>query len=199
MERQINGAASNSLQIELKLFQSLTDQVLKISENLNSLANSLSFLDVICSFSKVSLDRNYKRPKVTNNLEFEIIDGRHPCVEANHMDDGFPQLFVGNDCVLPENANVWLVTGGKVFVWFLLYFFYFFIFFFFRNVANMGGKSTFLRQNALISIMAQIGCFVPAKSATIGLVDGVFTRVKAKLKSFFFFSKFFICFRFPIF
>jgi DNA mismatch repair protein MutS len=87
-------------------------------------------------------------------VSLDVIGGRHPSVEASHHDQAHPTAFVSNDCQLNESSNIWFVTGP-----------------------NMGGKSTFLRQNALIVMMAQMGSFVPATSARVGIVDGIFTRV----------------------
>ena len=104
----------------------------------------------------MSIEQNYTRPVVDESLVFDVKEGRHPVVEAaiNKEHNG---AFVGNDCVLSEeNGKIWLLTGP-----------------------NMAGKSTFLRQNAIIAIMAQMGCFVPAKEAHIGVIDKIFSRVGA--------------------
>jgi len=111
----------------------------------------LAGIDVASSLARLALDRWYTRPIINNSTEFEIVGGRHPSVEAIQGDSG--GTFVSNDCNL-TNKQFWLITGP-----------------------NMGGKSTFLRQNAIIAILAQSGSFVPAGKARIGIVDAIFSRV----------------------
>src|SRR5205807_1331316 len=122
-------------------------------------AEARATLDVAAALAALALDRDYVRPEVIDTLEFVIEGGRHPVVEQALARDGGP--FVANDCDLsppaPEGAGrIWIVTGP-----------------------NMAGKSTFLRQNALIAVLAQMGSFVPARRARIGVVDRLFSRVGA--------------------
>lgn len=119
-------------------------------------AEIMAQLDVAAGLAELAAEYNYVRPVLNDSLDFEIIDGRHPVVEAVLRREG-GNGFVGNDCVLKhDDDRIWLLTGP-----------------------NMAGKSTFLRQNALIAVMAQAGSFVPAKSAVIGIIDKVFSRVGA--------------------
>jgi DNA mismatch repair protein MutS len=124
------------------------------------LADALAELDVVAGLAQLAMEENYCRPKIDNSQAFNIDKGRHPVVEMMLAKQG-QNAFVANDCDLSpqgdqQNGALWLITGP-----------------------NMGGKSTFLRQNALIAIMAQMGSFVPASSAHIGVIDRVFSRVGA--------------------
>jgi len=137
-------------QVQRALSEDLCNQVTSHAEGLKQLAISIAELDVSSSLALLALQRGYVKPTVGNEKEFDVKGGRHPVVDMLQ-----PNSFVCNDCDLGEK-NVWIVTGP-----------------------NMGGKSTFLRQNALIAILAQAGSFVPAQSATIGIVDRVFARIGA--------------------
>src|SRR5690606_39017853 len=117
-------------------------------------ATAIARLDVASALAELATDNRYVRPEMTEGTEFAIAGGRHPVVEAALQAAG--ARFVGNDCVLEGEKRHWLLTGP-----------------------NMAGKSTFLRQNALIAILAQIGGFVPAENARIGAVDRLFSRVGA--------------------
>ncbi|MCB9992617.1 MAG: DNA mismatch repair protein MutS [Hyphomicrobiaceae bacterium] len=158
LEGEILRAQAEALTIELNIFDRLLDAVLAEAASLQSLADALAELDVMASHAKLATDKAFCRPEVDETLAFEVAGGRHPVVEA--MLEAEHQTFVTNDCRLgskdDEAGALWLVTGP-----------------------NMGGKSTFLRQNALIAILAQIGSFVPAASAHIGIVDRLFSRVGA--------------------
>jgi DNA mismatch repair protein MutS len=116
---------------------------------------ALAKLDVGASLAELAADNNYCRPIVDESLSFNVMGGRHPVVEAS-LKQNLEDKFVANDCDLGEENRLWLVTGP-----------------------NMAGKSTFLRQNALITILAQMGSFVPAGKAHIGIVDRLFSRVGA--------------------
>ena len=158
---KISQAGEQSLGIEQELFDTLVSQVQAASAPLASVADALAGLDVSSALAELAERRNYSRPVVDGSLVFRIARGRHPVVEAALVENaGGP--FTANGCDLsPESetdktARLWLVTGP-----------------------NMAGKSTFLRQNALIAILAQMGSFVPAKSAHIGIVDRLFSRVGA--------------------
>lgn len=154
LERDISSAAEKTLAIELKFFGDFVTDTCAHSENLGAIARGVAALDVALSLADLAASNNYVRPVIDESLAFEITEGRHPVVEAALKKDG--QAFVPNNCDLGTAQRLWLLTGP-----------------------NMAGKSTFLRQNALIAILAQIGAFVPAKSAHIGLIDKCFSRVGA--------------------
>jgi DNA mismatch repair protein MutS len=159
LEAKIASAAERALGLELEIFERLAAQVIAESANIKDCAEALSRLDVASALAQLATERNYARPHVDDSHVFIIEGGRHPVVEQALSRDGTP--FVANDCDLspPQNTGagrIWLITGP-----------------------NMAGKSTFLRQNALIAILAQMGGFVPAKHAHIGVVDRLFSRVGA--------------------
>ncbi len=137
---------------EQHVFQKLREQVILNLVKLRRNAAVLDELDIACSFAILAQEQRLVRPGLNLGLEHKIVGGRHPTVTLGLEEDG--RAFVDNDCFLGEKERVWLITGP-----------------------NMAGKSTFLRQNALISILAQVGSFVPAKHAEIGLVDQIFSRV----------------------
>ncbi len=156
LENKIRGAEDKALAMELELFAQMVEDVIRLSDDISHTAKALAELDVAAALADLSIEQNYTRPVVDESLVFDVKEGRHPVVEAaiNKEHNG---AFVGNDCVLSEeNGKIWLLTGP-----------------------NMAGKSTFLRQNAIIAIMAQMGCFVPAKEAHIGVIDKIFSRVGA--------------------
>ena len=153
LEGRIARAHEAGLGIEAAVFARLVGRVLAETSRLRAVADALAGLDVTAALAHLAATQNYCRPQIDDSLAFAIEAGRHPVVEANVRAAGQP--FVANDCELSGGA-LWLVTGP-----------------------NMGGKSTFLRQNALIAILAQMGSFVPASSAHIGVVDRVFSRVGA--------------------
>ena len=159
LEGRIAKAQGAALDIELAIFARLREDVLGRIMPLQGLADALAELDVTAALAEVSALRAYTRPKVDDSLAFAISGGRHPVVELMVKAEG--HSFVANDADLSGSEEsgggaLWLVTGP-----------------------NMGGKSTFLRQNALIAILAQMGCYVPADSAHIGVVDRLFSRVGA--------------------
>ncbi|WP_173935226.1 DNA mismatch repair protein MutS [Chelativorans sp. Marseille-P2723] len=160
LETRIANAADQALAIELSVYDQLVKEVVAASEALRSLAFGLAVLDVSAALACLAESEDYCRPVVDDSLDFQIEGGRHPVVEqALRRQLGDP--FVANDCDLsPANGEkagaIWLLTGP-----------------------NMGGKSTFLRQNALIAVLAQMGSFVPARAAHIGVVDRLFSRVGA--------------------
>ncbi|WP_244571205.1 DNA mismatch repair protein MutS [Mesorhizobium carmichaelinearum] len=160
LETKIANAADRALSIELAAFDALTTEAVGEAEKIRAGADALAVIDVSAALALLSESEAWCRPVVDSSLAFEISGGRHPVVEQalRRSGDG---PFVANDCDLsPEgsakNGAIWLLTGP-----------------------NMGGKSTFLRQNALIAILAQTGSFVPAASAHIGVVDRLFSRVGA--------------------
>ena len=137
---------------EQNVFQMLRQQVVLNLVTLRRNAAVLDELDIGCSFANLAEEQDLVRPILNLGFDHKIIGGRHPTVKLGLEQQG--RAFVSNDCLIGEQERIWLITGP-----------------------NMAGKSTFLRQNALISILAQIGSFVPAERAEIGLVDQIFTRV----------------------
>lgn len=153
IEDKILGAEERVNKLEYELFAQIRGELVANGERLRQMAGVLAQLDVLTNFAQVSERNGYTPPVLSNSDVLEIIDGRHPVVERIGADEG----FVPNDAHLDGADNqIYIVTGP-----------------------NMAGKSTFLRQVALITLMGQIGCFVPAKEAHIGIVDRVFTRVGA--------------------
>jgi len=150
LEKKIIGALDQALALELRLFQDLVDEVVSRASEIIETARALAILDVSASHAHLALQKNYVKPVLDETLAFEVEEGRHPVVEAL-----LPQgiSFIPNGCHL---EGLWLLTGP-----------------------NMAGKSTFLRQNALIALMAHMGMYVPAKKAHIGLIDRIFSRVGA--------------------
>lgn len=155
LENKIRNAAEKSLAIELELYNNLVVEVMTVSDNLCRTAKALGELDVLSALAKLAVENNYCRPKLDNSLSFEIEEGRHPVVETAILKEHSGE-FVGNDCYLSDSDRIWLLTGP-----------------------NMAGKSTFLRQNAIIAILAHMGSFVPCRSAHIGIIDKIFSRVGA--------------------
>jgi DNA mismatch repair protein MutS len=151
---RISQAADQALAIERELFDAMLASIMETSLALSSIADALARVDVATALGELAVAGRHVRPKVDETLAFSIVRGRHPVVEAALAAD-HANPFVPNDCGL-ESHRIWLVTGP-----------------------NMAGKSTFLRQNALIAVMAQMGAFVPAESAHIGIVDKLFSRVGA--------------------
>jgi DNA mismatch repair protein MutS len=157
LDTRISEAGSRALALELVLFDEMAGEAVRQAAELGALANALSLLDVASALGEIALARRLVRPKIDGSLAFHIVRGRHPVVEQA-LDRSHAGAFVPNDCDLSPNGKgrLWLVTGP-----------------------NMAGKSTFLRQNALIAILAQAGSFVPADAAHIGIVDRLFSRVGA--------------------
>ncbi len=152
LETRVLTAKERSIALEYQLFTDLRVKVAEQLHRIQATAQAIAQLDVLCSFAEVAVRRNYVRPAINLKGEIAIADGRHPVVEAL-MD----APFVPNDVNLDNGENrVALITGP-----------------------NMAGKSTYMRQTALIVLMAQCGCFVPARQASIGIVDSIFTRVGA--------------------
>ena len=162
LERKIDQAANRALGIELALWEDLLKEVMGRGAALLRTAAALAALDVSSALAALAHRTRQVRPRLEEGLGFHITGGRHPVVEAALNEMGGAGRFTANDCNLGDAAQdgngrrLWLVTGP-----------------------NMAGKSTFLRQNALIAIMAQMGAFVPAASAQIGVVDRLFSRVGA--------------------
>ncbi|HEY7232204.1 MAG TPA: DNA mismatch repair protein MutS [Pseudolabrys sp.] len=159
LDAKIASAAERALGLELEIFDRLVAAVMAQGINIKECAEALSVLDVASALAHLAVERDYVRPQVDNSHAFVIEGGRHPVVEQALSIDGKP--FVGNDCDLSpppqtDAGRIWLLTGP-----------------------NMAGKSTFLRQNALIAVLAQMGSFVPAQRAHMGVVDQLFSRVGA--------------------
>jgi len=153
IETKILNAGNHAIELEKRIYQSLTKEILRLSDEISGAASGLAELDIATSLAKITQSNDWARPTVDNSKAFEISGGRHPVVEAALQSDG--ARFVANDCALSD-GKVWLLTGP-----------------------NMAGKSTFLRQNALIAILAQAGSYVPANHAQIGAVSQLFSRVGA--------------------
>ncbi len=154
LERDIASAGDKSLAVEQRLFAEFVQAITAQSEPLGAIARALADIDVCCALAELAATENYARPVMDDSTDFTITGGRHPVVEASLKKTG--AAFVPNNCDLGVAQHLWLLTGP-----------------------NMAGKSTFLRQNALIAIMAQAGSFVPAAAAKIGIVDKCFSRVGA--------------------
>jgi DNA mismatch repair protein MutS len=153
MEAKVLGADDRAQNLEYQLFQKLRDETLREVEPIQHTADAIAVLDVLCALAETARLFRYCRPELNDSLRLVIKDGRHPVLDQNLVDE----KFVPNDAELDgENIRMAIVTGP-----------------------NMAGKSTYIRQVALIVLMAQIGSFVPAEAAEVGLVDRVFTRVGA--------------------
>ncbi len=159
METKILNAGGRALAIEAGIFADLTAEVLAVAERTSAASRALAEIDLAASFADLANGEGWVRPKLTPDHRFRIQGGRHPVVEAALRRDG-GSGFVANDCDLSKGGEdakpLWLLTGP-----------------------NMAGKSTFLRQNALIALLAQTGSYVPADSAEIGVVTQLFSRVGA--------------------
>ncbi|HDR5368113.1 DNA mismatch repair protein MutS [Bacillus anthracis] len=151
-ETLILEAEEKIVQLEYDLFTALREEVKVFIPKLQHLAKVISELDVLQSFATVSEEEQFVKPVLTTKREIFIKDGRHPVVEK--VLNG--KLYVPNDCIMPENMDVFLITGP-----------------------NMSGKSTYMRQLALVTVMSQIGCFVPATEAVLPVFDQIFTRIGA--------------------
>ena len=160
LESKIANAAGRALEIELGIFAGLLEKAVGASGAIIGVADAIANLDVTASNAKLAEEQNYCRPEITEGLEFDIRNGRHPVIEqVLHGQADTP--FIANSCNLSPDHNqtqgaIYLLTGP-----------------------NMGGKSTYLRQNALMVLLAQMGSFVPAEQAVIGIVDRLFSRVGA--------------------
>ena len=147
-------AGERALAIEQGLFDQLRDKILADGTEIQRAANGLARIDLAAGLAELAAEQDYCRPVLADDNSFLIEEGRHPVVEpALKREDG---AFIANHCDLGEEQRLWLLTGP-----------------------NMAGKSTFLRQNALIALLAQAGSYVPAKQAKIGIIDRLFSRVGA--------------------
>lgn len=155
METRILNAGGHALEIEKRLYSTLKESILDAAAHIGATARALAELDLSSALADLARGESWTRPKIDNSRRLLIEGGRHPVVEQSlRRQGGAP--FVANDCDLGDGTDIWLLTGP-----------------------NMAGKSTFLRQTALIALMAQIGSFVPATRAEIGLVSQLFSRVGA--------------------
>lgn len=152
LEEDILTSQEQALLLEEKIFKELKEQLLLNSSIMQDIASAISTIDCLYSFAQVAADNNYTKPKITTNHEINIVAGRHPVIEQINKQD-----FIPNDCLLNDNDQRTIILTGP----------------------NMAGKSTYMRQIALITYMAHIGCFVPADSAEICIVDRIFTRIGA--------------------
>ncbi|MEM9590824.1 MAG: DNA mismatch repair protein MutS [Pseudomonadota bacterium] len=162
LESKITSAADRALALELEIFGRLTGEVLDTEQLLSAASAALAELDHYAGLAELAVEQRYVRPRVDDSVSFEIEEGRHPMVEQTLRREQAGD-FIGNDCRLSGRQGASDGTASALVV----------------TGPNMGGKSTFLRQNALIVVLAQAGAFVPAKSAHIGLVDRLFSRVGA--------------------
>lgn len=154
IENRILNSEELAIKLEQKIFDEIKSRLKSVVEMIQETANEVAYIDVVSSLAKVAQDCSYVRPKISRNYKsIKIENGRHPIIEANLKRD----MFVPNDTLLDENENRTLIITGP----------------------NMAGKSTYMRQIALITIMAHMGSFVPATSAEISIVDRVFTRIGA--------------------
>ena len=156
LESRISGASDRALALETEVFDALTARILAEAGSISAIADALACLDVAASHAQLAVERDWRRPFVDDSFSFIVEGGRHPVVEAALRRSGEP--FIANDCDLSGEGRgrIRLITGP-----------------------NMGGKSTFLRQNALIAVLAQMGSFVPAARVHLGVVDRLFSRVGA--------------------
>ena len=152
-ENEILGANEKVLSLEANIFSEVRDFIAEQLVKVQETASAIAQLDVLCSFAYVSMKNEYTKPDIAIDGIIDIKDGRHPVVELMLSDE----MYVPNDTYLDMNSNRMSIITGP----------------------NMSGKSTYMRQVALITLMAQMGCFVPAKSAKITIVDKIFTRVGA--------------------
>ena len=150
IEEKILNAEEKINELEYHLFIEITKKIDEKTKDIQNIAKKLAVIDVIASLSEIAYNNNYCKPFVNENFDLEIIEGRHPVIDKKI------ENFVPNNIILNQDKRMMIITGP-----------------------NMAGKSTYMRQNALIVLMAQMGSFVPAKKATISLVDRIFTRVGA--------------------
>ncbi|MFX1480305.1 MAG: DNA mismatch repair protein MutS, partial [Promethearchaeota archaeon] len=153
LEQKIVSAEEKINDLEYEIFCEVRDKVVQKTVNILETARNIAVIDVLACFAEISEKNNYCRPIVNNENKIIIKEGRHPVVEQINI----TEKFIPNDCYLdPESDQLLIITGP-----------------------NMAGKSTYLRQIALICLIAQMGCFVPAKSAILGIIDHIFTRIGA--------------------
>jgi DNA mismatch repair protein MutS len=152
-EEKVLGAEEKICRLELELFNEIINSIIKEAKRIQKTAHALAKLDVICSMARIAAEYNYTKPEINDSDSIKIVDGRHPVIERGITGE----RFVPNDSLIDNNENRLIIITGP----------------------NMAGKSTYMRQAALIVLMAQLGSFVPAKEAAIGIVDRIFTRIGA--------------------
>ncbi|NQT83683.1 DNA mismatch repair protein MutS [bacterium] len=152
-ESKVLGAEEQIVSLEAELFEELKKQASKATPEVQSISEAIAVLDILCSFATSALEKNYVKPIINEGPTISIEDGRHPIVEAAMVGERFVPNGVELDC---DQNQLLIITGP-----------------------NMAGKSTYIRQTALLVLMAQVGSFIPAGKATIGVVDRIFTRVGA--------------------
>ncbi len=155
-EAKVLDAQEKMVEIERRLFTELRTTISAEARRIRQTALALAEIDLLASFASLAANRSYCRPRLDDSSDIEIVDGRHPVIEQLEI-SGVADRFVPNDIYLNGTTHAILLITGP----------------------NMGGKSTYLRQTALIVLMAQMGSFVPARSARLGLVDRIFTRIGA--------------------
>lgn len=155
LESRLSSAADKAIALEIEIFEALCGDVETRATAIATAADAIARIDVAAALADLAEFRRFARPTIDDSVAFEITGGRHPVVEAA-LERNCEAAFVANDCHLADGQRLWLLTGP-----------------------NMAGKSTFLRQNALIAVLAQMGSFVPAEAAHIGVVDQIFSRVGA--------------------
>lgn len=151
-EAEVLGAEEKINDLEYQIFVEIRDKIAQEVDRINKTASLIAEIDVLMSFAFLAIENNYNRPEINNGEEIVIKNGRHPVVEKMFSDQ-----FVANDCYLDQSEQRFIIITGP----------------------NMSGKSTYMRQVALIVLLAQVGSFVPAEKAEIGLTDRIFTRVGA--------------------
>ena len=156
VQNQILQTEAKILEEEQEIFEQTLKKALQQETQIFQAADALALLDVLLSFATLAEEKNYVRPQIENSCRLLIKEGRHPVIEDILQSKNATTPFIKNDCSLDNSCYMWTLTGP-----------------------NMAGKSTFLRQTALLTLLAQIGCFVPAKEAIIGIVDQIFSRVGA--------------------
>ncbi len=153
LEEKIIAAEEQINDLEYEIFSTIRERVVKLTLNIIETGKNIAMIDVLACFAEIAEKYNYCRPIINNDKKIIIKDGRHPVIEQINI----TEKFIPNDCYLDNKSQQVLIITGP----------------------NMAGKSTFLRQIALICLIAQMGCFIPAESATIGVIDQIFTRIGA--------------------
>ena len=156
IDQKISSSSERAVALEIEIFDDLSRELSILADDISKTAKAIAAIDIACGSAVLAKEKNYCRPLLDDSCVFEVEEGRHPVVEnvllSEHMGD-----FISNSCSLDAKGDaIWLLTGP-----------------------NMAGKSTFLRQNAIIGVLAQIGCYVPCKSAHIGIINKLFSRVGA--------------------
>ncbi len=154
LEMEMTNAKQRVISLEKEIYDGICQVVAKDNKKLVRLASALSHIDLYSSMAYLAESKDYTRPSIVNDQSFEIVGGRHPIIEKSMEKDS--QSFISNNCNMSIDERIWLITGP-----------------------NMAGKSTFLRQNAIIAILSQAGFFVPAERAKIGISDKIFSRIGA--------------------